>query len=421
MVRIIQGPPLSTDRGARKHAVAFVSPFLDKKHGTERRAVEWINQLADAFEIHIYSQRVEDIDLTRVRWHRVPSIPGPHLLNFLWWVTANQAARFIDRRLGGKNYDLIFSPGVNCFDADLVSVHIVFGEYVHRVKSQLEFSRNPLRTWPRLFHRRLYYRLLVSLERRVFADPKTTIILIAKKTGIEITRHYGRSGPFPVLYLGIDHSTFNRSRRAELRSEARNALGIPAEEFALLLIGNDWRNKGVPVLLEALSKLRDLRVGLYIVSSENSAECGKMIEKYHLADRVRLVVPRPDVEFYYAAVDAYVGPSLEDTFALPPAEAMACGLPVIVSSANGTSEIISDGRDGLVLADPQDGAALAAIIRRLIEEPNLQGFLGRNAAETARQFTWERNGRELAEIFERVLAQKKGKEAQTLAQESRSR
>ena len=49
------------------------------------------------------------------------------------------------------------------------------------------------------------------------------------------------------------------------------------------------------------------------------------------------------------AADAYVGPSLEDAFALPPAEAMACGLPVIVSNQAGACEIITDGVDGIVL------------------------------------------------------------------------
>lgn len=406
---------------SRRPVVAFVSPFLDKKHGTERRVVEWINQLADAFEIHIYSQRVEDFDLTRVHWHRVPEIPGPHLLKFLWWLIANQAARFIDGKFRRKNYGLIFSPGVNCFDADVVSVHIVFGEYVHRVHSHLGFNRNAISAWPRLLHRRLYYRLLCSFERRVFTDPKTNIILIAKKTGNEITHHYGRRGPFPIVYLGIDHKTFNPVRRNELRAAARLSLGISEKEFALLLIGNDWRNKGVPVLLESLSRLRDLPVKLFVVSSEDSAECKEMIARDNLADRVRLAVPRPDVEFYYAAADAYVGPSLEDTFALPPAEAMACGLPVIVSSANGTSEIITDGCDGLILRDPHDGAALTAMLRRLIEEPSSREVIARNAVETALKFTWERNGRELAGIFEQVLAQKRGKEAQTLAQETQSR
>lgn len=409
------------DSVPRRPTVAFVSPFLDKRHGTERRAVEWINQLAGAFEIHIYSQRVEDIDLSRVHWHRVPSIPGPHLLKFLWWIAANKIARLVDTKIHGMSHDLVFSPGVNCLDADAVSIHIVFAEYVQQVQSSLSLKRNPVRSWPLLLHRRLYYRLLKSLESRIFRSPKTHIILIAKKTGAEITRRYGCPGPFPVLYLGIDHAVFNLDRRSALRATARQELGLPSETFVLLLIGNDWRNKGVPVLLDAMSRLRDLPIQLFVVSTEDPATCREMIANWNLGERVRFLPPRTDVEFYYAASDVYVGPSLEDTFAQPPVEAMACGLPVIVSASNGASEIISDGHDGLVLADARDGTALAGLIRGLIERPSLRDSLGKNAAETARQYTWERNGRELAEIFEQIVDQKKDHLARTLAPESQTR
>ena len=57
--------------------------------------------------------------------------------------------------------------------------------------------------------------------------------------------------------------------------------------------------------------------------------------------------PRKDVEFYYAAADVYAGPSLQDSYAMPPAEAMACGLPVIVSASAGVSEIVTSGKDRL--------------------------------------------------------------------------
>ena len=63
----------------RKSRLAVVSPFVDKRHGTERRVTEWISQLAATYEIHIYSQNVQDLDLTRVTWHRIPKLPGPHL------------------------------------------------------------------------------------------------------------------------------------------------------------------------------------------------------------------------------------------------------------------------------------------------------------------------------------------------------
>jgi UDP-glucose:(heptosyl)LPS alpha-1,3-glucosyltransferase len=129
------------------------------------------------------------------------------------------------------------------------------------------------------------------------------------------------------------------------------------------------------------------------------------------------LAPRKDIEFYYAAADAYVGPSLQDSYGIPPAEAMACGLPVIVSASAGVSEIISNGVDGLILDDPTDSKMLATMIRHLYQDEAFRSRLGERAVETARRYTWERNGLELAAIFEEVLRRKSGFAAQTLRQE----
>lgn len=397
--------------------LAVVSPFLDKRHGTERRVVEWITQLADEFEIHVYSQRVEDIDSSSITWHRVPKLRGPHLFNFLWWVAANHLWRAWDRRFRGLRYDLVFSPGCNCLDADAVSVHIVFAEYARKIEPELRFAGHAAGTWPQLLHRKLYYKLICFLERRTYTRPDVALILIAQRTAAELERHYGRRERFPVLYLGLDHKTFNPERRQSMSVDARRSLGLSDGRFALLLIGNDWRNKGVPVLFEAMAELRELPVDLLVVSREDPEAVRRMAAEKGLEGRVHLVAPRKDVEFYYGAADAYVGPSLEDTFALPPAEAMACGLPVIVSAANGTSEIITHGVDGLILDDPADAAGLAAMIRRLCEDKEFRMHLGEKAAETARQYTWERNGRDLSAIFGEILARKTRSAGETLTQE----
>src|SRR5438067_1980936 len=50
----------------RKPRLAVVSPFIDKCHGTERRVAEWISRLDEDFEIHVYSQRVEDVNLEKI-------------------------------------------------------------------------------------------------------------------------------------------------------------------------------------------------------------------------------------------------------------------------------------------------------------------------------------------------------------------
>jgi len=400
-----------------KPRLAVVSPFLDKRHGTERRVVEWISHLADAFEIHVYSQRVDDLNLSKIIWHRIPQVRGPHLINYLWWFAANRLARTWDRRIRGLRHDILFSPGVNCLDPDAVSVHIVFAEYICRNRVEMEFARNPRGSWPALLHRRLYYGLIAFLERRLYTRRNLSLILIARRTEDELRRFYGRYEEFPVLYVGIDHELFNSARRIAERDAARKALRIAEGHFMLLLIGNDWRNKGVMVILEAMERLHNLPIQLLLVGRENPTEYQAIVKKHHLADRVHFLSPRPDVGFYYAAADAYVGPSLEDTFAQPPAEAMACGLPVVVSSANGTSEIITDGVDGLILKDPTDSTALAAMIRRLYEDAEFRATMGKKAAETTQQYTWERNGEELLKIFQEVLRRKAGQAAQPVTQE----
>jgi len=380
--------------------------------------VEWVSHLADAFEIHVYSQQVEDVDVSRVTWHRIPKLPGPHLLNFVWWFAANRLWREWDSRFRGLKPDLIFSPGPNCLDADAISVHIVFAEYAGKAALAANETRRPVWAWPRFLHRNLYYRLGIFLEKRVFTSPDIHLILLANRTSQALEKYYGRLGPYPVVYLGLDHQIFNPERCAALREKARNNLGLAEDQFALLLIGNDWRNKGISVLLEAMALLRELPLQLLVAGHDDPAAYRQKVRENSMDDRVHFLPARNDVEFYYAAADAYAGPSVEDTFAQPPAEAMACGLPVIVSSTNGASEIITNGVDGLILEDPADVCALAALIGRLYNDAEFRARLGQRAAETAKQYTWERNGREMTAIFEDILSRKSRRASQTVAQES---
>ena len=400
----------------RKPRLAVVSPFLDKGYGTERTVIEWLSNMPDVFEIHVYGQRVEELDPARFIWHRIPMISGPALISFLWWFAANHLYRWWDQRVRGLRYDVVYSPGINCFDADAVSVHIVFAEFLRQAQAELDFRRHPLSSWPRLLHRQLYYRLIIALENRIYRKRETMLVLYAKKTARDLKRFYDRSDSLPILYLGIDHGVFNPRRRASLRDAARRGLGLANDRFNLLLIGNDLRKKGITVLLEAMVRLHHLPIDLLIVGREDPEPFREMVSEKGLDGRVLFWAARKDVEFYYAAADAYVGPSLEDTFALPPAEAMACGMPVVVSAENGTSEIITHEFDGLVLNDSSDSGILSAMILRLFEDGEFRTKLGENASRSAQQFTWERNGHDFARILEEVLQRKSRSSGQELAQ-----
>ncbi len=109
---------------------------------------------------------------------------------------------------------------------------------------------------------------------------------------------------------------------------------------------------------------------------------------------------------FYAAADAYVGPSLEDAYGLPILEAMACGLPVVASARAGANEILRDGENGFVLRYPEDFQELAVLLRRLCTNSSLCVRLGEEAARTAKGQTWDRNALDTWEFLNAVLAQK---------------
>lgn len=404
---------------ARKPCLAMVTPFLDPDHGTERIVYEWITRLAEKFEIHVYSQDVAgSAEGSNFVWHRISKLPGPHLLSYLWWFAANQIRRWWDRSFRGVRYDLVFSPGINCLDADVMSVHILFAEYAQRNAERLRLTGHRLREWPVLIHRKLYYRLIGFLEKRIYSSPDKALVMVAGKTSEQLAKCYARNDAFPVVYAGIDLNKFNSEKLVTLRGEARRANGFDERTFAVLLIGNDWRNKGVLALLDALALLQEPHIHALLVSREDQAMVRAMTRERGLEDRVHLLPARSDVEFYYAAADAYAGPSLEDSFSMPVAEAMACGLPVIASAAAGVSEIISDRIDGLILQNPTDANALAALLRQLYNDTELRAKLGANAARTARQYTWERSAREMGAILDEMLQRKQRLAAAPLAQKS---
>jgi len=398
--RLIGGSVVSRRR------IAVVSPFIDKRHGTERRVVECLSRLADEYEFHIYSNRIDDVDFGRIVWHRIPALPGPHLLGYLWWFTANHIWRWRDRRFRGLVPDVVYSPGINCFDADAVTVHVVFTEFCKQMRGELQFRTSPVRFWPRLAHRRLYYRLIQFLESRIYRRPSLTIGSVSQKVVSELRSNFGREENIRVIYQGIDHNVFNPEARAARRIEMRRRFDLLEDDFVLLLIGNGWRNKGLVCVLGALSRLPDITWKLLVVGEDDKTPYASFIERQGMHDRVIFLQPAADVLQFYAVADVYLGPSLYDSFAQPPIEAMACGLPVITSRTNGGSEIMVDGVDGLVMRDAESDEELARFIRRLYDEPNLRQRMSEMAAEKARHFSWEDNSAEMRELFEEAKRRK---------------
>jgi glycosyltransferase involved in cell wall biosynthesis len=115
------------------------------------------------------------------------------------------------------------------------------------------------------------------------------------------------------------------------------------------------------------------------------------------------------VRAYHAVLDAFVVPRTPDRVCqlvtpLKPIEAMASGLPVVVSGVRALSEIVNDKVTGLVSA-PLDPAALADALSGLLDSPELRAELGANAREwVARDRTWAHNAARYREAYARLGA-----------------
>jgi glycosyltransferase involved in cell wall biosynthesis len=408
--------------------IAVISPFLDRSHGTERCIVEQLERFAvePGAEIHIYAQRVQNLrGVTRYKyaatksaddraeskpsnrlfWHKVPSIPGPHLLQYIFWFFANRICRWWDAAFHNARYDLLYSAGINATDADAISVHVVFHEFYRQVLPQLTFRGTSLTAWPRLAHRRAYYRLIMALENRIYRRATVSLAAISASAATLLEKYFHPAATCVIRY-GVDVKEFSVPRRLAERDTARKLFNLSAEDFALLLIGNDWRTKGLATLLQSLSRIRELPWKLLVVGRDVRDPYDKMIRDYGISNRVIFLPPSPNVIQFYAAADAYVGPSLQDAYGLPIIEAMSCGLPVVASSRAGAHEIITDGSDGIILRDPQNAEELAAALRSLITNPALCRQLGEHATRTAQNHTWDRNAQDTWEWLNEVARKK---------------
>jgi len=417
MLRMLWGASNSR-AGLPELRIAVISPFVDKQHGTERALVELLARLAaeHGVEIHLYSQRVADLPLAsnaqfisdnsparQIIWHKVSSIPGPHLFRFAWWYFANRFARWRDLKFRALLPELIYSPGINAAGTSAITVHIVFHAFYEEVRTQLRLSGVSPFQWARTIHRILYYRLIMVLERRIYSKRDTELFAISQLVARQLQHFFGRTDAKVIRY-GVDTQHFNSAVRLGRRELARATFGAAPGEFVFLLIGNDWKKKGLDALLEALTECTDLPVRLFVVGSDVREPYVQQCERLQLGARVSFLNPSADVLQFYAAADAYVGPSLEDAYGLPILESMACGLPVIASSGAGASEIITHGENGLVLQNSRDVKALAQLMRELCVSPELVRSLGAAAERTAAQETWEAHAARTYEQFLHVLS-----------------
>ncbi|HKU97216.1 MAG TPA: glycosyltransferase family 4 protein, partial [Vineibacter sp.] len=160
--------------------------------------------------------------------------------------------------------------------------------------------------------------------------------------------------------------------------------GVPR----LLSVGTLVPRKGHDLLIAALATLRDLPWRLVIVGDagrdpSTTAALHQQIADAGLDDRIALVgaVSPGDLQQHYLAADLFVLASRYEGYGMVYAEAIAHGLPVVGTTAGAIAEAVPEG--AAVLVPPEDVAALAAALRRLLSDSTARDRLAQAARQTA--------------------------------------
>ena len=201
---------------------------------------------------------------------------------------------------------------------------------------------------------------------------------------------------------GINLSRFNR-QNAQSRAEVRRSFGVPPDIPLLLFVGSQYRLKGLEFAIKALAQM-ETKALLLVIGGDTAAPFKRLAERLGVSDRVIFAGARTDLPQIYPAADAFVFPTLYETFALVCLEAMASGLPVLASPVGGIEDYLHDGVNGFHIR--RDAEDIAIKLDRLLGDPDLQARVREQGLATAGNYAWEKIAQQYLSLFDELAAEK---------------
>lgn len=224
------------------------------------------------------------------------------------------------------------------------------------------------------------------------------------------TRMQGRvARRLPALCTVSEASRAETLRAFRVRADRLSVIGVGVDDevFApptvaarqpgriVAVASADVPLKGLEDLLAAVAKLRTERdVELVVVGTPKpDGPAARAVTKLGLGAAVRFVSGLSDVDLagLFRKAEVAVVPSRFEGFSLPAVEAMACGAPLVATTAGALPEVVGPDGHAALHVPPSDPEALAVAIGRLLDDPPLRARLGANGRERVRaNYTWRR-------------------------------
>jgi glycosyltransferase involved in cell wall biosynthesis len=254
-------------------------------------------------------------------------------------------------------------------------------------------------TWPT-------YRTLTRWANRLTYPRNTAVIAVSHAVANSIRPiPFAQSWPpVHVIHHGPELSATTESTSGA-RARARTALGVSDSALVVGTVGNFTPKKDHDTLLRATALVAERHHALRLVlvgSGPLESALRRSAEAMALEDRVVFAGSRDDVATLMPAFDVFALSSRNEGLPIALLEAMGSGLPCVATAVGGVPEVITDGREGL-LVPPGDERALADALSTMLCGPDLRESAGDRGAWTARCFDLTQAARRTEDVYRTAL------------------
>ena len=350
--------------------------------------------------MHYVADRFEDFEHPRLTLHRARMQRFPKLAR------VRSFNRSVERCIAKIQPDLVHGFTKTAKQDIFTDGSGTLVEYIE----DTEPERAPWRR--KLMLTNPHRRAILAMERARFQkDACRKVIPMAEFVREQILRRYPiEPERVETVYNGVELETFHPRFRETLGAEQRKKLGIDRDTPVLLNVGNDWRRKGIGPTLEAVAALQDLTTPpvLLIAGHDNHPErYHELAKSLKITNRVHFLGPVREIREVFAVADLFVFPSRYDVFGNVGLEALASGVPALLSAKAGVSEVLDGSLAGEPLNDPHSVEELVAKTRKFLDPETLPAR--REAArQLAEGYSWDHHFDRILAIYDEVLAEKNG-------------
>jgi glycosyltransferase involved in cell wall biosynthesis len=289
----------------------------------------------------------------------------------------------------------------------VTAVHIAFFDYfslipwlarLTGVRYIVYHGRNP-----GVIRAKSWKRRLLQLRGRLAMLPITRVAAISRFIKQQLVDVGVPERKISLVYNGVDAERYSPDPRA--KGQLTTAFHIRPEETILATLSYLKPHKNIDIIIEACRQLttRGVAVRLFVIGEGRMRdEWEALSRKLGVADRIHwlghIVDPVPILQ----GCDTFLMVSLGEGFGLALAEAMACGAAVVAARSGALSEIVEDGKSGL-LVPPRDAVALADAIQKLAKDNNLHRQMARCGMERVRRhFTVDASIEKMMNLYESI-------------------